>query len=105
MTYELNLKKSKKTEIKKKSRALKTHQKGKELDSDSESSSTDEDLGEFVMFTRKFKKFLKKEGKNFRRTPFMNKKSSKTYSNLVKKSDKVVCYNCRKSGHIQVECS
>ena len=51
MTYELNLKKFEKTEMKKKSLALKAHQKGKELDSKSESSSTDEDLGELIMFT------------------------------------------------------
>ena len=91
--------------MKKKSLALKAHQKDKEIDSDSESSSTEEDSSEFVMFTRKFRKFLKKEDKNFKRTPFMNKKSLKTYSNPIKKYDKVVCYNCRKSRHIQAECS
>ena len=56
------------------------------------------------MFTRKFRKFLKKEGNNFIRKPMINKMNSKTYSNSLKKSDKVVCYNCRRSGHIQAEC-
>ena len=34
----------------------------------------------------------------------MNRKSSKSYPALLKKPDKLVYYNCRKSGHIQTEC-
>ena len=104
MTYELNLKKSDESEIKKKSLALKANMKNKEPKSESESSSSDEDSGEFSMFTRRFRKFLKKEGKSFRKSPFINRRSSKTNPAPLKKPDKIVCYNCRKSGHIQTEC-
>ena len=79
---------------------MKVNLKNKEPNTESESSSSDEDTGEFAMFTKRFKKFLKKEGNSFRRSPFINKKSSKSYSAPLKKSDKVVCYNCRKSRHI-----
>ena len=104
MTYELNLKRSNEIEIKKKSLALKANLKNKEPNTESESSSFDEDIDEFLMFTRRFQKFLKREGKSFRRSPFLNKKSSKSSPASLKKPDKIVCYNCRKSGHIQIEC-
>ena len=60
MTYELNLKRYDETKIKKKSLALKVNLKNKEPNTESESSSSDEDTDEFVMFTRRFRKFLKK---------------------------------------------
>lgn len=100
MTYDLNLKRTDEPEIKKKSLALKANLKNKKPKSESESSSFDEDSGEFEMFTRRFRKFLKKEGKSFRKSPFINRKSSKSYPAPLKKLDKLVCYNCRKSGHI-----
>ena len=54
MTYELNLKRTDEPEIKKKSLALKANLKNKEPNIESESSSSDEDSGEFVMFTWRF---------------------------------------------------
>ena len=78
--------------------------KNKEPNTESESSSSDEDTGEFAMFTRRFRKFLKKEGKSFRKSSFINRKSSKSYPAPLKKPDKIICYNYRKSGHIQTEC-
>ena len=47
---------------------------------------------------------MKKEGKSFRKSPFINRKSLKTNPAPVKKPEKLICYNCRKSGHIQTEC-
>ena len=63
-----------------------------------------EDSDEFTMFTRNFKKFLRREDKSFRRKSFSGKKISKSNSKNLKKSDKLICYNCRRSGHIQLDC-
>ena len=70
MTYELNLKRSKESEKKKKTLALKASPSYKEPSMNGESSSSKEDSSEFAMFTKKFKKFLKGEGKNYKRKPF-----------------------------------
>ena len=67
MTYELNLKRSKESEKEKRFLALKVGPSYKEFSTDSESSSSDEDSGEFAMITRKFKRFLRKEGERFRK--------------------------------------
>ena len=48
--------------------------------------------------------FLNKESKSFRKSSSTNKRSSKTNPAPMKKPNKLVCYNCRKSGHIQTEC-
>ena len=90
--------------LRKKSLALKANSKNKEPKSDSKSSISDEDSGEFSMFTRRFCKFLKKEGKSFRKSSSSNRKSLKTNPAPAKKPEKLICYNCRKSGHIQTEC-
>ena len=71
MTYELNLRRSDETEKKKKSLALKASPSCKESSIDGESSNLEEDSGEFAMLTRKFKRFLKKEGKNFKKRPLL----------------------------------
>ena len=62
------------------------------------------DSDEFAMFTRRFKKFLRREGKSFRRKSFSSKKSSKSNYKNLKKSNKLIWYNCRRSGHIQPDC-
>ena len=54
MTYELNLKRTNELEIKKKSLTLKANVKNKEPNTESESSSSEEDTGEFAMFARRF---------------------------------------------------
>ena len=104
MTYELNLKRSEESEKKKKSLALKVSLSGKESSTDNESSSSDEDSGEFTMITRKFKRFLIKESEKFRKKLTSRKRISKFNSDNIKKSDKIVCYNYRKSGHMKAEC-
>ena len=55
------------------------------------------------MFTRKFKKFLRREGKNFKRRHSSGKKIFKHNSDN-KKPKRLVCYNYRKYGHIQTDC-
>ena len=83
---------------------MKANPSCKEPSTDDESSSSEKDSSKFAMFTRKFKKFLRKEGKNYRRKPFNGKKITKSKSNTFKISNIVVCYNYKKSGHIQREC-
>ena len=56
------------------------------------------------MFTRNFKKFLRREGKSFRRKFSSGKKGSKPNFESLKKFDKIIYYNYRRSGHIQPEC-
>ena len=103
MTYELKLKKTEESEPSKKTLALKAGSSKQEASSD-ESSSSEKDSDEFAIFTRNFKKFLRREGKSFRRKSFSSKKGSKPNSESLKKSDKIICYNCRRSRHIQPEC-
>ena len=103
MTYELKLKKTKEPKPSKKTLALKVGSSKQEALSD-ESFYSEKDSDEFAMFTRNFKKFLRREGKSFRRKSFSSKKSSKPNSDNLKKSDKIIYYNCRRSGHIQLEC-
>ena len=92
MTYELKLKKSEEPELSKKTLALKAGSSKQEVSSD-ESSYSKKDFDEFVMFTRNFKKFLRREGKNFRKKKsFSGKKSSKPNSENLKQSDKLICY-------------
>ena len=64
MTYELKLKKTEEPEPSKKSLALKAGSSKQEASSD-ESSCSKKDSDEFAMFTKNFKKFLRREGKNF----------------------------------------
>ena len=97
MTYELNLNRDEESEKKKKSLALKVSSSNKESSIDNESSISDEDLGEFAMITRKFKRFLRKKGEKFRKKPTTRKRISRFNSDNIKKFDKIVCYNCRKS--------
>ena len=104
MTYELNLKRSEENEEKKRSLALKVTQNNKESSTDNEPSSSDEDSSEFAMFTRKFKRFLRKEGGKFRRKPTSEKRFSKFNLENTKKTNKIICYDCRKSRHMKAEC-
>ena len=62
MTYELKLKKTEEPEPNKKTLALKAGSSKQKVSSD-ESSSSKKYSDEFAMFTRNFKKFLRREGK------------------------------------------
>ena len=103
MTYELKLKKTKEPKPSKKTLGLKVGSNKQEASSD-ESSYSEKDSDKFAMFTRNFKKFLRREGKSFRRKSFSGKKISKSNFDNLKKSDRPICYNCKRSGHIQPDC-
>ena len=103
MTYELKLKKTEEPKPNKKNLALKAGSSKQEASSD-ESSYSEKDSNEFAMFAKNFKKLVRREGKSFRRKFFSSKKSSKSNSENLKKSDKFICYNYRKSEHIQPDC-
>ena len=103
MTYELKLKKTEEPEPSKKMLALKAGSSKQETSSD-ESSSLEKDSDEFAMFTKNFMKFLRREGKSFRRKFFSGKKIFKSNFDNLKKSDRLICYYCRRSGHIQPDC-
>ncbi|MQL81988.1 hypothetical protein Taro_014454, partial [Colocasia esculenta] len=111
MTYEINLKR-KETEVNlRKTIALKASNKSSssskkeaQQESDESESSSDSENDEMVMLTRQFKKFLrfKKKGSGNSKT-FPNKDfTNKLESN--KKSNMIVCYECKKPGHMRGEC-
>ena len=54
---------------------------------------------EFALLTRKFKMFVTK--KKFSKNPY-KKDDSKDFSN--KRESDIICYECKKSGHIKSEC-
>ncbi|MQL94020.1 hypothetical protein Taro_026678 [Colocasia esculenta] len=104
MTYELGLKRTDDDVKKKKSLALKSSPSVKESTEEEESSSSENDSNESTLLTRKFRKFLRKEGKGFlkRRPQVDNSSKQKQFAN--KSSNRVVCYNCRKLGHVKPKC-
>ncbi|MQM08258.1 hypothetical protein Taro_041113 [Colocasia esculenta] len=87
MTYELGLKRAEEDVKKKMPLALKASLSIKEATTKSKASTSEDDSDEFALITRKFKKFLRKEGKGF-----------------LKKKSRVVCYNCKNPGHVKSEC-
>ncbi|MQM04281.1 hypothetical protein Taro_037079 [Colocasia esculenta] len=106
---ELNVKRKETEENPRKSIALKaskkvssnskrsTQQEGIESE-----SSSDSENDEMAMLTRQFKKFLKfKKRGSGNSKPFQ--KSTNRFDSINKKSD-VVCYECKKQGHMRGEC-
>ncbi|MQM04389.1 hypothetical protein Taro_037185 [Colocasia esculenta] len=110
MTYELNVKRKETDENPRKSLALKASRKSssaskKEIsqESDVTESSSESENDEMAMLTRQFKKFLKykRRGKGnskpFQKKDFANKFDSN-------KKSEIVCYECKKQGHMTGEC-
>ena len=68
---------------------------------DYDHDGSDED-DEMAMFSRKFKKFMRMKkfgnGRRPQRRDMIKGESSK------KEKDPIVCYECKKSGHIKFEC-
>ena len=96
MTHELTLNKEDEEQTpKKKGLALKCSSSRTETGDDSEAESSDEEM---ALFTRKFKKFMKKK-KEFGKRAF--KKDSFKNDN---KKDPIICFECKKPGHIKAEC-
>ena len=110
MTYEINIKRKELEENPRKSIALKasnktstSSKKSIQQDSDEQETSSESDDGEMAMLTRQFKKFLKfKRRDTGNSKPFPKKNFSQKYESN-KKSD-IVCYECKKQGHMRGEC-
>lgn len=100
MTNELNLEKDAVDDRVKRSIALKAKAKPKYVDEDTSNSekSNEEALQVFKKFLKKNKKF-KSEHKH------LFKNSSKSKNKSTKEADHLVCFCCRKSGHMKEECS
>ena len=103
MTYEINLtmKLQEGEDKKKKSIALKAITKEEEKPSDE-----DDDL---ALITRKLKKYMR--GERFRGSRFtsrrdLSKKESSSHGDKEKWEEKrdLVCFKCKKSGHIKYDC-
>ena len=70
----------------------------KAIASDSSEQESGSDEEEISLLTRRFHKFLKKKKRNFE--PRRNKNQKENTS----KSSEIICYDCKKLGHIKWEC-
>ncbi|GKV30776.1 hypothetical protein SLEP1_g39556 [Rubroshorea leprosula] len=68
-----------------------------------ESDSDEEDDEEFVLLARKFKRFLRRDRLKNQGQQKKYYKSSKGKGESSKK-DEIICYKCKKAGHIKSEC-
>ena len=89
ISYEEDLAAYKGNEEKKKSIAL----EASKHESDEESELDDEEM---TILARRFRKFYKKTSERRR---FRN------YKNQKEKNEQITCYECKKPGHIRLECS
>ena len=112
MTYELNLKRSEE-ERKFKTIRLKAEKKSKAKKVTSEEGSSESESNEdLTLITRKLQSILKrKKNHNFSsssrpRHSFRQKSkhSTNSKSSSDKKSDHVICYECKEEGHMRGEC-
>ena len=108
MTYEPNLKRSE-VDSRKKPLALKAEDKSKaERDSNEEESSISDNDDEIALLTRKFKSFLKRRRNATSSTSSRTKQAFKqnlrpnfiSKSTVERKVDPIICYECRKEGHM-----
>ena len=110
MTYEINMKRNSEEVKKKKPIALKaTPVTPSSTDDDEDESEKDEEDKDLALFTRQMKKFLRRK----RRFPgkykqqFKKKYGNKGESSIKKNSPKkepIMCYECKKPGHMRGEC-
>ncbi|MQL91061.1 hypothetical protein Taro_023666 [Colocasia esculenta] len=111
MTYEINVKRKETEENPKRLIALKASKKNSssskkdtQQESDELETSSDSENDDMTMLTRQFKKFLKFKRKGSGNSkPFQKKYFSNKFESN-KKSD-IVCYECKKQGHMRGECS
>ncbi|KAH9750717.1 Integrase catalytic domain-containing protein [Citrus sinensis] len=88
ISYEEDLVVERGNEEKKKNIAL----KATKYESDGESESDDEEL---AMLARRFRKFFKKTG---------DRRKYRNLKNQKEKKEVIICYECKKPGHIRSEC-
>ena len=105
MAYESHLDTTKELESNKKAVAVKAKKVVvKESDSD-ESSDEDEEVNSFA---QRLHKILKKQGKKFvnYKKHFYDYDAGKDYreKEKIKEKKELICYECKKPGHIKYEC-
>ena len=88
ISYEEDLAAERGNEEKKKNIAL----KATKYESDGESEPDDEEL---AMLARRFRKFFKKTG---------DRRKFRNFKNQKEKKEVIICYECKKPGHIRSEC-
>ena len=98
MTHEITMKTHEDHDKKKKSIAFKS--------STQENESSDEEYidEEFAMMARKFKKFFRKGGRGFKRQDNTNEFFKRNSREEPSKKEPIICYECKKPGHIKVDC-
>src|SRR5262249_48227639 len=99
MTHEMT-RKNKEEPKKKKELALITTSSP----STSESDKTEGEDNEIALLSRQFKKFLSKKKHGGRFKKFFRRPLAKGESSKRDKEDNVICYKCRKLGHMQGDC-
>ncbi|MQM16935.1 hypothetical protein Taro_049898 [Colocasia esculenta] len=75
-----------------------------EQESDESESSSDSENEEMAMLTRQFKKFLRFKKKGSDNSKTFPKKDFTNKLECNKKSNMIVCYECKKPGHMRGEC-
>ncbi|RVW73015.1 hypothetical protein CK203_057446 [Vitis vinifera] len=107
MTYEINLEKKQQEgeDKKKKSITLKATTKEEEVEEEKQS----EEKENLALITRKFKKFMRGEsfrGRRFTSRRDFSKKESSSHGDKEKWEEKrdLVCFKCKKLGHIKYDC-
>ena len=108
MTYEINLAKKLQEgkDKKKKSITLKATTKEEEDVEEEKPSEEDDDL---ALITRKLNKYIRSErfrGRNFTSRRDLSKKESSSHGDKEKWEEKrdLVCFKCKKLGHIEYDC-
>ena len=98
MTYEMNSKRYEEDESKgKRNMAFATA----ENNSEKEQSCSDEDI---ALITRKFKKFLRRKKISSRPEKFKKRFIKKDDQKEEAPNKEIICFECKKSGHIKAEC-
>ena len=98
MTHELSMRQHNEEVVKKKKTiALKStvHQ-----EEESDYTGDDDEDEELALITRKFKRFMKKKNQGMRRRPQAKGEHSKDKD----KEQPIICYECKRSKHIKVDC-
>ena len=96
MTHEISIKTHDDHDKKKKWIAFKSSIKKDE-------SSNEDDDEKFAMMVRRFKKFFRKEGQRFNKR--CDEPLKKSFKKDSQKKEPIICYECKKSGHIRVDYS